>query len=59
MERKQYIKPTVMQLDFSTDEEVVSFTSCKTSNDRTGSNLGVTCDNIPELGAPCNASGNS
>jgi hypothetical protein len=58
MEQKQYIKPAVMQLDFSTDEEVVSFSSCKTSNDTTGSNLGITCDNTA-VEAPCNASGNS
>jgi hypothetical protein len=31
MKRSQYIKPSVLQLDFSTDEEVVSLSSCKST----------------------------
>ena len=31
MKRSQYIKPSVLQLDFTTDEEVVSLSSCKSS----------------------------
>jgi len=31
MERRQYIKPSVLQLDFTTDEEVVSLSSCKST----------------------------
>lgn len=31
MKRSQYIKPSVLQLDFATDEEVVSLSSCKSS----------------------------
>jgi len=59
MEQKQYIKPAVMQLDFSTDVEVVSFASCKTNNDVTSSGAPVTCGNDTGFGAACNAVGNS
>ena len=31
MKRSQYIKPSVLQLDFTTDEEVVSLSSCKSN----------------------------
>lgn len=31
MKRSQYIKPSVLQLDFTTDEEVVSLSSCKST----------------------------
>lgn len=31
MKRSQYIKPSVLQLEFNTDEEVVSLSSCKSS----------------------------
>jgi hypothetical protein len=31
MKRSQYIKPSVLQLDFATDEEVVSLSSCKST----------------------------
>jgi hypothetical protein len=31
MKRGQYIKPSVLQLDFRTDEEVVSLSSCKSN----------------------------
>jgi hypothetical protein len=60
MEKKEYIKPSVLQLDFSTDEEVVSFSSCKTNTDSTGSGLPVTCGNFgPGGDNPCTAAGNS
>jgi hypothetical protein len=31
MERSPYIKPSVLQLDFTTDEEVVSLATCKSN----------------------------
>ncbi|HKW49945.1 MAG TPA: hypothetical protein VJN70_20975 [Gemmatimonadaceae bacterium] len=31
MTRSQYIKPSVLQLEFTTDEEVVSLSSCKST----------------------------
>ena len=31
MKRSQYIKPSVLQLDFTTDQEVVSLSSCKST----------------------------
>ena len=31
MKRSPYIKPSVLQLEFSTDEEVVSLASCKST----------------------------
>jgi hypothetical protein len=31
MKRSQYIKPSVLQLDFTTDEAVVSLFSCKSA----------------------------
>jgi hypothetical protein len=31
MKRSQYIKPSVLQLDYTTDEEVVSLSSCKST----------------------------
>ena len=31
MKRSPYIKPSVLQLDFTTDEEVVSLSSCKST----------------------------
>ena len=31
MKRSDYIKPSVLQLEFSTDEEVVSLSSCKST----------------------------
>lgn len=31
MKRSPYIKPSVLQLEFSTDEEVVSLSSCKST----------------------------
>jgi hypothetical protein len=31
MKRSQYIKPSVLQLEFNTDEEVVSLSSCKSN----------------------------
>jgi hypothetical protein len=31
MKRTDYIKPSVLQLDFTTDEEVVSLSSCKST----------------------------
>jgi hypothetical protein len=40
MKRSQYIKPSVLQLDFSTDEEVVSLTSCKSTTSSAGQILG-------------------
>jgi len=40
MKRSQYIKPSVLQLDFSTDEEVVSLTSCKSSASSAGQTFG-------------------
>lgn len=47
MARQRYIKPSVLQLDYSTDEEVVSMSSCKSntsSNAQTlGGNQGESC----------------
>jgi hypothetical protein len=40
MKRNQYIKPSVLQLDFSTDEEVVSLSSCKSSTSSAGQIFG-------------------
>ena len=34
--RDQYIKPTLIRLDFTTDVAVVSFSGCKTSGSSTG-----------------------
>jgi hypothetical protein len=31
MKRSQYIKPSVLQLDYTTAEEVVSLSSCKST----------------------------
>jgi hypothetical protein len=59
MERKQYIKPCVMQLDLSVDSEVVSFFSCKTVNDLTASGLSLSCADTPAVGSPCNQVGTS
>ena len=40
MERRPYIKPSVLQLEFSTDEEVVSLSTCKSSTSSSGQLLG-------------------
>ena len=42
MERTPYIKPSVLQLEFSTDEEVVSLSSCKSNTNINGQTLGGT-----------------
>lgn len=34
--RDQYIKPTLIRLDFTTDVAVVSFSGCKTSGSSSG-----------------------
>jgi hypothetical protein len=51
MKRSQYIKPSVLQLDFTTDEDVVSLSSCKS----TTSSQQQTFPRGP--GADCNTSG--
>ena len=51
MKRSQYIKPSVLQLDFTTDEEVVSLSSCKS----TTSSQTQTLPHFP--GPDCNTSG--
>ena len=39
MERKQYIKPSVLQLEFRTDVEVVSMAGCKNTLNNNGQTL--------------------
>jgi hypothetical protein len=53
MNRSRYIKPSVLQLEYSTDEDVVSLGTCKSTN---SSQL----QSFPALGSPpfssCSAS---
>lgn len=35
-EREQYIKPSVLRLDYSVDTDVVSFSSCKSAFNNNG-----------------------
>jgi len=52
MERRLYIKPSVLQLDFTTDEEVVSMSSCKSNNSSSMQGM----PRFPIPGSSCGAS---